>query len=153
MRRTRFFATSVLFLTLALPAFGQSVDPVLLRGRWGGTVAQEGVKEYKGQIFFYTLSLHIVKLLEDEQSGTMWWPEAGCRANLTLIHYTEGVFRFATRPVDKSPKHCLPTMLTIKLPTTNKAEVAFYYRTMPKPIAEGTLRRLAPVEFKEHLQQ
>lgn len=124
-------------------------DPALIRGRWVGTVSQEGMRRFQGQTFYYTIDMLIPELLEGEVSGTMAVIEADCRGELTFQHFADGVFRFLARPVKGSPKHCVFAVLTIKPLPRDKIEVSFTYPTPDNPRTQGlqgTLHRLISME-------
>ena len=58
--------TTVIFLLIGILAVSvpAQTDPVLVRGRWGGTLMQEGVRNSRDQFFFYTVSMHLTQLLK-----------------------------------------------------------------------------------------
>jgi hypothetical protein len=148
-------------ILIAIPVVGQGVDPVSLHGRWGGTVSQKGVRDYKDHTFNYMMSVHITQLLEGEVSGTATIAEVGCRGFLTFLYHADGVFHFMSgEPTKLSPKikdnDCVPGVMTVKVLTADKIEVATFFATPSNPrfpSVQGTLMRLAPVEGKKQVEQ
>jgi hypothetical protein len=156
MKLTQWIVPGLLLTSLTSPALGQSPDPASIRGRWAGTGSQEGVKQFAGLQFHYTLDLHIQQLLEHEASGTLWIPEVGCRSLITFLHYAEGVFRFVSQPLKNSSKECIPAVFTLKPAGKDKLAYSATY-TLPNHTRhqglQGTLSRLISVEAKEQQEQ
>jgi hypothetical protein len=101
----------------------------------------------------YTMSLLITQMSEQEKSGTVWYPELACRTELTLIHCAEQLCKFAEIPDRKSPKTCVPDILTLRPKGRDKLLAQFYYKTNRQPLAEATLVRVVPVEGKPAIEQ
>jgi hypothetical protein len=156
MKITPWIASGLLLASLTSPALGQSPDPASIRGRFAGTVSQEGVKRFAGQQFYYTLDLHIQQLREHESSGTLWVPEVGCRSLITFLHYAEGVFRFVAQPLKNSSKECIAAVFTLKPVGKDKLAYSATY-TLPDHTRhqglQGTLSRLISIEAKEQQEQ
>ena len=145
--------TLVVFFLIAIMAVSVHADPdpIRLRGRWGGTLTlkHKTYTDMRQHTLNYTLSVTIVRLFEHEKSGDIWWPELGCRTELTFIHAIGGVAKFMSQPMAKP---CMSNVLSIKFLTPNQIEVTFLSGVM-NPMGTTTLTRLTPVEAPEVVQQ
>lgn len=132
---------SVLLLA-ATAAYAQDVDPMRLKGRWGGMVTQDKMS--------YTAAMQIDKLAENEVSGTARYPELlpPCETTLTLIHLSEGAFKFSETPKGKSTKSCIPSMVTITMEDKDRIRMTWTAGKNPQVAATATLTRITPVEAK-----
>lgn len=141
--------------SIALSAQAQP-DPASLRGRWAGTVSQEGVRRFQGQEFFYTMDLLITQVLEHEVSGKLRVLEVNCEADLVFRHFADGEFVFFAQPVKNSPANCVTSLIRIKPLLGGKIEYAATFATPDNPRhpgLKGTLNRLISVEAREQAEQ
>jgi hypothetical protein len=148
----------VLLLLMVSMAVSVQAEPDLtaILGRWAGTVSQEGMRQFKGQEFFYTLDVHILKVLEHEASGTLRVLEVGCEAEMVFRHFADGAYLFISQPIKNSPAYCVPALIRIKSLPGGKIQYSATYATPNNPRnqgLQGTLQRLISVESKEQQEQ